>query len=132
MPKGVSSAPRYTDYHARSTKLATPSAAASNAPATRYEDYYARNARPAAKNKALLHVSVPADAELWLNGKHMTRTGTERDFISPQLEEDESYAYKIKARWTQDGQPQEETVEVKVRANKTTNVRLGTSSLAKR
>jgi len=132
MPRGVSVRPRYVDYYARNANSTTPSATAGAVSPTRYVDYYARNAGPAGKNKALLRVSLPADAELWLNGKRMTRTGTEREFITPQLQDGETYAYQIKARWTQDGRPQEETIEVKVRANKTTNVRLGESSLAKR
>jgi uncharacterized protein (TIGR03000 family) len=78
-----------------------------------------------------LHVRLPADAELWLNGQRMKGTGPERDFITPPLKEGETYAYQVKARWTQDGQPSEEAIEVKVRANKATTVRLGTSTLAK-
>jgi uncharacterized protein (TIGR03000 family) len=132
MPRTVSSLSRYRDYYARNAHPAAPSTIVSNPSATRYVDYYARNAGRTAENKALLHVSLPADAELWLNGKRMSRTGPERDFITPQLQEGETYAYQVKARWTQDGRSQEETIEVKVRANKTTNVRLGEASLAKR
>jgi uncharacterized protein (TIGR03000 family) len=132
MPRGVSSASRYVDYYARNANSVPSTATASNTSASCYVDYYARNARPAAENKALLRVSLPADAELWLNGKRMTRTGPEREFITPQLQEGETYAYQVKARWTQHGKPLEETIEVKVRANKTTNITLGTSALAKR
>lgn len=132
MPRGISSRPHYVDYYARNAIRAAPAATASTTSPTRYVDYYARNAETVGSKKALLHVTVPADAQLWLNGKRMTRTGTERDFITPQLEEGETYAYQIMARWTQDGKPQEETIEVKVRANKTTDVHLGTSSLARR
>jgi uncharacterized protein (TIGR03000 family) len=112
--------------------MAPPSAIASGTTPTRYVDYYARKAAPAADNKARLRLTVPADAVVWLNGKRMTRTGAEREFITPQLQKGHTYAYEIKARWTQDGRPQEETIEVKVRANKTTSISLGTSSLAKR
>ncbi len=94
----------------------------------RYVDYYARNAY----NKARLHVRLPANAELWLNGQRMKGTGPEREFITPPLKEGQSYSYRVKARWTRDGQPSEETIEVKVRANKATSVRLGTSKLATR
>lgn len=132
MPRGVSSASRYVEYYARNSNPVPATATASNTSASRYVDYYARNGAPTAENKALLRVSLPADAELWLNGKRMTRTGAEREFITPQLQEGETYAYQVKARWTQDGKPLEETIEVKVRANKTTNVALGTSALAKR
>jgi uncharacterized protein (TIGR03000 family) len=77
-------------------------------------------------------VALPADAELWLNGQRTQRNGAERDFITPPLQTGQTCAYQVKARWTQDGQPVEETIEVKVRANKTTTVQLGTASLAKR
>jgi uncharacterized protein (TIGR03000 family) len=132
MPNSVSSASRYVDYYARNTSQTTQSVTVSNTAPTRYADYYARNATPAANNKARLHVTLPADAELWLNGKRTHRNGVERDFITPQLKQGQTYAYQVKARWTQDGKPLEETVEVKVRANKTTNVTLGSSSLAQR
>jgi uncharacterized protein (TIGR03000 family) len=132
MPRGVSTSSRYVDYYARHAGPAMPSATTSATSQTRYVDYYARNAPPVSENKALLHVSLPADAELWLNGKRMSRTGAERDFVTPKLQEGETYAYEIKAHWTKDGRPQEETIEVKVHANKTTNVRVGESSLAKR
>lgn len=132
MPNSVRSPSRYVDYYARNANPASPSVIASSASPTRYVDYYARTADSAADNKARLRVSLPADAVLWLNDQRMDRTGSERDFITPHLQKGETYAYQVKARWTQDGKSQEETIEVKVRANKTTAVSLGTSSLAKR
>src|SRR5262249_53231424 len=141
---------RYVDYYTRNTSPAAPSATASKVSRSRYADYYARNAAPASSsviqtrslyhappspavdNKARLHVKLPADAVLWLNGQLMRRTGAERDFISPELKEGETYAYEVKARWVQDGLPKEETIEAKVHANKTTTIRFGTSSLAQR
>jgi uncharacterized protein (TIGR03000 family) len=130
MPKAASARPRYVDYYARNTTPDAAPAIASGISQTRYVDYYARSARPSADNKARLHVSLPADAELWLNGQRMKGTGPERDLITPQLKGGETYAYRVKARWTQDGHPSEETIEVKVRANEATTVRLGTSTLA--
>jgi uncharacterized protein (TIGR03000 family) len=132
MPKAVNARPRYVDYYARNTTPAAPSAVASGISQARYVDYYARKAAPSADNKARLHVRLPANAELWLNGQRMRRTGPERDFVTPPLKEGETYTYQVKARWTQDGQPLEETIEVKVRANKAATVRLGTSTLATR
>jgi uncharacterized protein (TIGR03000 family) len=119
------------DYYSRNSTPTAP-AIASGISQTRYVDYYARNADPSADNKARLHVTLPANAELWFNGQRMKCTGPERDFISPQLKEGETYAYQVKARWRQDGQSIQETIEVKVRANKATTVRLGTSTLANR
>jgi uncharacterized protein (TIGR03000 family) len=128
MPKAANARPRYVDYYARNTTPAAPSAAASGISQARYVDYYARNT----DNKARLHVRLPANAELWLNGQRMKGTGPERDFITPPLKEGTTYAYQVKARWTQDGQPSEDTIEVKVRANKAATVRLGTPTLATR
>jgi uncharacterized protein (TIGR03000 family) len=131
VPTKVSSTSRYVDYYARNTKPAAPSATAS-ASGSRYRDYYARNAPSPADNKARLHVQLPADAMLWLNDRQMHRLGAERDFISPELTAGETYVYQVKARWVQDGRSKEETIEVKVRANKTTTVRFDTSALALR
>ena len=69
-------------------------------------------------NKALIHVTVPADAQVWFEGQATTRTGTERDYYSPELPSDNPYAYNIKARWMQSGQPIERTLTVKVQRNK--------------
>jgi uncharacterized protein (TIGR03000 family) len=132
MPNTVSSRSRYVDYYARNPNPSAPSALVAGTSQTRYVDYYARNTVPGEDDKARLHVALPTDAELWLNGERMQRTGAERDFITPQLQKGQTYAYQLKARWTQDGRPVEETIDVKVCANKTTNVRLGTSSPAKR
>jgi uncharacterized protein (TIGR03000 family) len=131
VPNKVSWRSPYVDYYTRNANPVAPTATASNIVPTRYVDYYARNTGPA-DHKARLHVILPADAVLWLNGQRMHRTGAERDFLTPPLQEGETYAYQVTARWTQDGRPLEETIDVKVRANKTTTVRLGTSSLAKR
>jgi uncharacterized protein (TIGR03000 family) len=91
---------------------------------TRQASYYT----PAADNKAHLHVHVPAGARVWVGGAATTQTGTERDFVSPELNPGKTYSYEVKARWTQDGQPVEETRTVKVRANETSNVRFGSQS----
>lgn len=114
------------------THNANPAAPSVTASGSRYTDYYARNAPPPADNKARIHVQLPADAVLWLNGRRMHRTGAERDYISPELTAGETYVYQVKARWAQDGAAKEETIEVKVRANKTTTIRFDTSALALR
>jgi heterogeneous nuclear ribonucleoprotein F/H len=132
MPNAVGLRSRYVDYYARKANQAVPSTAFAGASSSRYVDYYTRNVGPAEGDKARLHVALPADAELWLNGQRMQRKGAERDYITPPLQTGLTYAYQVRARWTQDGQPVEEAIEVKVRANKTTIVSLGTASLAKR
>lgn len=48
---------------------------------------------------ALLRVLVPADADLWFDGRPSTRTGAERLFVTPPLESGHGYVYEIRARW---------------------------------
>ena len=90
------------------------------------------SATPENANKARLLLHVPADAVVRLNGQRMRTTGEEREYISPELEEGETYVYDIQVAWTQDGQQREESREVKVRGNNSTTVRFGAASLVKR
>jgi uncharacterized protein (TIGR03000 family) len=60
-------------------------------------------------------VLVPADAELDFNGTQMSQTGTERVFVTPPLEPGSNYRYTIRARWTEDGKPVEQTRKVGVK-----------------
>ncbi|MGF1582676.1 MAG: TIGR03000 domain-containing protein [Gemmataceae bacterium] len=48
---------------------------------------------------ACIYVQVPADAEVWLEGQRMQQTGPVRKFHSPPLAPQQSYVYKIRARW---------------------------------
>jgi len=70
-------------------------------------------------NKAHIHVLLPADAALWFDGEATTKTGLERDFVSPELAPDKAFTYELKARWMQGGVPVEKTLKVKVRRNTT-------------
>jgi len=74
---------------------------------------------PAPDNKAHIHVILPADAALWFEGAATTKTGLERDFVSPELDQDRTYTYELKARWMQGGVPVEKVLQVKVRRNTT-------------
>jgi uncharacterized protein (TIGR03000 family) len=71
---------------------------------------------------ALVRVLLPADARLWLQGEATSLTGSERVFASQPLTPGMAYTYQIKARWTQNGRPVEQSATVKVFANKTTTV----------
>ena len=55
------------------------------------------------------------DAEIWFDGTKMQQTGAVRQFVTPSLEPGKSYTYEVRARWTQNGQPMEETRTVQVR-----------------
>jgi uncharacterized protein (TIGR03000 family) len=72
---------------------------------------------PPNDNLAHLLVVVPENAELWFNGTKTSQTGTEREFVSPELTPGKKYNYEIKARWNDNGKPVEEVRTARVEAN---------------
>jgi uncharacterized protein (TIGR03000 family) len=75
-----------------------------------------RKPLPPVPAPAEIEVRVPEGAELWFNGAKTRQTGARRMFTSPPLEPGTSYAYDVKARWTQDGKAVERTLHVPVTA----------------
>jgi uncharacterized protein (TIGR03000 family) len=68
------------------------------------------------QNAAMVQVRVPSNAELWFAGDKTTQTGPAREFVTPELKQDKSYFYTLKARWTDgDGKAVERTRRVQVR-----------------
>ena len=61
-------------------------------------------------------VEVPADAEVWIEDQKTQQGGASRWFISPALEANLVYEYRIRARWTEQGQQVEQTQRVRVQA----------------
>jgi carbonic anhydrase len=54
--------------------------------------------------EARIKVMLPSpDAKLWFNDAPIARTGAERAFASPALEEGKTYRYKVKATWKENG-----------------------------
>jgi uncharacterized protein (TIGR03000 family) len=50
---------------------------------------------------AQIAVHVPApDAIVWIAGKRMTQSGTDRTFATPTLTAGRTYSYEIRAQWT--------------------------------
>jgi uncharacterized protein (TIGR03000 family) len=74
---------------------------------------------PPAGNRARVHVRLPADATLLVDGDATQQTGAERDFVTPPLTPGTTYTYTLKARWMQGDQPVEKTLKVDVQANQT-------------
>jgi uncharacterized protein (TIGR03000 family) len=104
----------YPDLHAPSTHpSATPPGGGESLPPPLTADGLAR-----------LHICLPADAQLWVNGTTTSQTGVERHFTTAALPPGLSYRYIVRARWMRDGKPIELVREVEVRANQTTTVRL--------
>jgi uncharacterized protein (TIGR03000 family) len=46
-----------------------------------------------------IDVKLPADAELWIEGKKMTQKGALRKFVSPALTVGERYTYEFRVKW---------------------------------
>lgn len=65
---------------------------------------------------AELVVNVPDDAEVWIEGVKMKQTGTRRRFTSPTLMPGVSYAYEVRATWTQNGRQVSDSNQVTLHA----------------
>jgi uncharacterized protein (TIGR03000 family) len=61
-------------------------------------------------------VEVPADAEVWIEDHKTQQAGASREFISPPLERNMVYEYRVRARWTEQGQQVEQTQRISVQA----------------
>src|SRR5262249_7250775 len=68
-------------------------------------------------NIGRVHVHVPANARVWIDGEATRQKGADRDFMTPPLSPGQEFTYKIKAQWNQDGQNRERTQTVRVRPN---------------
>jgi uncharacterized protein (TIGR03000 family) len=74
------------------------------------------NYRPAADNSAHISLRVPADAQVWFDGKATKQTGPVRSFNSPPLTPGKKFVYEVRVRWMKDGKPVEEKRRIKVEA----------------
>jgi len=61
---------------------------------------------------ALLSVSVPAEAKIFVNGAETTSTGNERQFVSRGLTAGNRYEYEVRAEMLRDGNTVTETKTV--------------------
>jgi len=64
-------------------------------------------AAPARTETATLNVRLPAQAELYIQDKKMGQTGVNRTFVTPPLAEGQTYLYRIKAVWSDNGYKRE-------------------------
>jgi uncharacterized protein (TIGR03000 family) len=66
---------------------------------------------------AHIEVRLPMpDGQVWFEGVPTQQFGIWRNFTSPPLAPGSKYTYQIRARWTEDGLPREQTRNVEVRA----------------
>jgi len=52
---------------------------------------------------ASIEMTVPANAEVWLDGQKSQQTGTARAFVTPPLERGQTFRYDLRVRWTAPG-----------------------------
>jgi len=91
-----------------------------NPPTVDYQSFYPPDSgySQQTNNSATVRVMVPADAELWFDGSATQQRGPMREFQTPPLAPDRTFTYQIRARWTQNGQPMDQTRQVQVQANR--------------
>jgi uncharacterized protein (TIGR03000 family) len=71
---------------------------------------------PSADATCHIELRVPADAEVFIEGKKTQQTGALREFVSPALTPDQVYLYSFRARWKENGRTIEQSQDVPVRA----------------
>jgi len=77
-------------------------------------------AKPAVAN---IEITVPAGAEVWIDGLPTRQTGAARSFITPPLERGKTYGYDLHVRWTApDGLVVDVTRPIQVQAGRQTMV----------
>jgi len=89
-----------------------------------YSNGSALNVTPAeaGDNRARIHMTVPANATVWVQGYRTTQTGSEREFMSPPLTPGKDYSYDVRVAWKENGAPVERTRTLTVHANEAVNV----------
>jgi uncharacterized protein (TIGR03000 family) len=72
--------------------------------------------QPTPDNRAHITLHVPADAQVWFDGKETKQKGTVRQYESPKLAVGKKYHYEIRVRWMKEGKPIEEKRRIEVEA----------------
>lgn len=72
---------------------------------------------------AHIRIELPAeDAQVWIEDQQTQQAGVSRWFVSPPLEKNQQFEYRIRARWTENGQAVEQTQRIAVGAGDNVNV----------
>jgi len=93
---------------------------------------YYRGEQTVASNQVALDIRVPSNAEVTVNGEKMTATGTNRRFTSSGLTAGQTYEYKVKATWTEEGKQMQKERTVQAQSGQRTIVDLNPSADAKK
>jgi uncharacterized protein (TIGR03000 family) len=80
-----------------------------------YTSFYSGSDANIPENAALMQVRLPENAELWIADQKMQQTGTLREFVTPELKDNQRGSYTLHAKWTNpDGQAMDQTRRVQV------------------
>jgi uncharacterized protein (TIGR03000 family) len=71
------------------------------------------------RDNALLSVKVPTDAKVFVNDRETSSAGTDRQYISRDLQNGARYNYEVRAEFIRDGKPVTETKTVQLTAGQT-------------
>jgi uncharacterized protein (TIGR03000 family) len=75
-------------------------------------------------NQVALDIRVPSSAEVTVNGEKLTATGMNRRFTSTALTAGQTYEYKVKATWTENGKQMSKERTVSAQPGQRTTVDL--------
>jgi len=82
-------------------------------------------AAPVASNVAYLNISVPEDAKVYLQDQLMTLGGTQRRFVTPQIQAGNQHLYTVKVEVVRNGQTLSKTTQAAVTAGQEIAVSVG-------
>jgi uncharacterized protein (TIGR03000 family) len=71
---------------------------------------------------AMLNVTVPGDARIFVNDLATSSTGSQRHYVSRDLQPGYTYTYQLRAEYDQDGQTMTETKVVRLNAGQSARV----------
>lgn len=76
---------------------------------------------PDSSKRTAIHVHVPADAQVFVDGTATRQTGPDRNFITPPLDRSD-YTYDVTARWMDNGKERRESRTVRLIPGQTVNL----------
>src|SRR5438552_15539773 len=120
-----SSSSGYRTYYAQPSQPVTapPAGSYGNLNTEGYYDSGVRGNRAIAVN-----MTVPADAQIWFDGKKTSQTGTNRHFVSPPVAPGRDYAYEVQVKWMKDGKEVSQKRRVTVHAGDSIDLAFGDRS----
>ncbi len=94
--------------------------------------YYRGEQATVASTQVALDIRVPSNAEVTVGGEKLSSTGTMRQFTSSGLTAGQTYEYKVKATYTENGKQMTKERTVQAQPGKRTTVDLTQSSDTKK